>query len=390
MLIEQVNELKRKRHNARALSRTVDARYLFEDRDHPNKEFMTIATDDVPDATSILKSHQVAGDDGFRLSPIPPDLPLPSLPSGIFPALTEESDDDDGASKALLQRSGNPHSRRSIPVIPIASNIHRMHSNSSLLSSHDMDPVSRSLPRALMDVHMVNFSSSPNVQGYPYTSRERFGDMISSSLGAHEGGLGLRIAGMGRPSDGPEPDDQDKQRERLRAELRRVLEDPPPTTIVRRNTVSEPEHVRRTSATASSVFTRNPSPDSTSPPSSCASAVAVPSSSGAPLPVSTAQHQPVSRASTAAMAAERARASAASSTSTSPTSAMASRERDVTQPQPQSYSQTRPSNPRRVSTDGTKAKTLTTTTATASNLTRTIWAMQEAQRITQQEVQRVS
>ncbi|KAI0929400.1 hypothetical protein AcW1_009912 [Taiwanofungus camphoratus] len=394
-LNNELKELKRNRYNIPPVPRSAESRQIYAaERVSLTADSMAIVKDDSLDSLNGLKMQTTGKEDMFHLSPIPPTLPIPALPSSTFRPLTDDMDDRDDDDDNKSQKSGtNPYLLRTIQPIPIKSNLHRMPSNSSLLSRYDADVSWRSVPRGSLDVHMASCSSSPNISIIsPSTCGH--GDVLSSSVrSSHEGALGLRMDDFRRTSAGSHSDSCDpeveEQRQRLRVQLRDLLDDPSLKT--RRHFDSGSEILKEPSAPQSTPAPRNPSPVSPSTAASVsasASAVLAP-----PLPGCT-QHQPlqrsntISRASTAALAAERARASAmhpatSATSQTSAPRAAATKDYELMLPPPppppsQPHSQTRPQYSRRQSIDSLKSKSAT---ATASGLTRSLWAMQEAQRV---------
>lgn len=336
-----------------------------------------------------------AADDGeydkeFHLSPVSRTRPIPSLPSASFRGISYESDRDDEGSRSIYHKPSHAYALRSIP--PVNPSLHRMRSNSSsLLSRPEHEAVSRSLPKSSVDVHMTSCSPSPSASRSPYAPRDRSGDTHPASCKVNEGILGLRI---GDSAASTEPDEE--QHERWRDQLHDVLDNPrsAPAKVARRKTVSGSDNARRIHSSGSTSATRNPSPLSSSPPGSTYGSVSTsPSAAAPPTPSSAAPLQRphlISRASEAAIQAERARASVTNSASTSPVTMVHSipRDREMSYPHPQTHAPPRQTTPRRVSSDSAKPKPATAT-ATASNLTRTLWAMQEASRLGQPEPQRV-
>ncbi|KAH9950759.1 hypothetical protein B0H21DRAFT_686080 [Amylocystis lapponica] len=265
-LLDEVKELRRKGQSpVSTASRPGEARYYYlMDPNSSNAEPMAIVKEDPADSTNILKVQIGGKDDMFHLSPVPMTLPIPALPSATFRALTDDVDDRDDDMK-----SNNPYLLRSIQPIPIKSSLQRMPSTSSLLSRHDSDISSRSLPRGSSDVQMASCSSSPNTSASQYPHRDRSGDLLSSAVGlTQESALGLRLNGSRRSSQGAPTDshEQAEQHERWRAQLRDLLDDPKPTppTLSRRNTVSETSASRQNNPTELAGAPRHPSPVSSS------------------------------------------------------------------------------------------------------------------------------
>lgn len=343
-------------------------------------DYVTFSKDDFLES-AVNGKVAVSKDGMFRLSPIPASQPIPALSSlRDFRPLTDDMDDrEEEHDVGYKKNSMDPYMIRSIDPIPIKPSIYRMPSNSSLLDRPEMDIISRSMPRSSLDVHMASCSSSPNVSNlhrhtsmkaaYPWAERERPRRTSAESQGENR--------------------DNEEQRNRWLAQLHDLLDSPKPACVhgSRRNIPVEPEVSKHDidddslSKPGSLAIPRNPSP--VSPASS--SLVSATSMHPPPLP---GAPTPICRASTAA--AERERLLAASKIppstihATSPTSvshATAVRDRDRTEahhptPSQAPYSQSRPTQSRRQSTDGAKGKLAA---STASNLTRSLWAMQETQ-----------
>lgn len=362
-------EIRRLKHNPMpTLSKPSDSRQVHtSDRTsgHSHPEPMTIVEDEFVDEES-------AEDDKFILSPIHPSAMLPTSSRAnrqIFRPLTaDESDVED-----LKSRRTNPYLRRSIDPINIRPPVHRMNSNTSLLSRHDSDAsMSRSIPRSSVDVHMASCSSSPT------TSRD---DPMSSYMSSN----GSRTS---RTTEPPKASalthEEEAMHERWRAQLHQVLETP---------------QAREAPLKPSETRPRQISPDSSLPATRAASPTSSASSSVSMAPppnptnsVSTSSllrapdvRPPLSRASTAAMQAERERARSISSReptrTTSPTAHTSHSTRDI--PSYQTAPTTAPSAPsnsqyyaRRPSVSSVRKPA----PAIPSGLTRSMWAMQEPQR----------
>ena len=310
-------------------------------------------------------------DDDFKLSPVPATatLPVSTLPNrqNFRPLTAEESDLEDFKSKRA-----SPYLLRSIDPIPIRPGVHRMNSTSSVLTRTGYD-AARSLPRSSVDVHMASCSSSPTT-AYISPSRDR--DRADEPM-AYES---VRTRARGATINSYMREHEEHQ-ERVR-KLSDVLDrpsapaPPPPPPPVPTQFLKE----RRD---------RGRSPDTSAPGTRTTSPVSPPGTIQSPL-LQRPTHETGSRASTAALEAERARAvphKEASMRTTPvaapapPTSPYKDREREypaqypVHPPQypPQQYQ------PRRPSTGSIRIKQ-TSAPATASNLTRSLWGMQDPQR----------
>ncbi|KAI0087193.1 hypothetical protein BDY19DRAFT_307190 [Irpex rosettiformis] len=311
----------------------------------------------------------------FVLSPIPPlaSLPLSKNPHRqIFRPLTaEESDVED-----LKSMKPNPYLLRSIDPISIKPSVHRMNSNSSLLSRNDPESAfSRSIPRSSVDVHMASCSSSPNTP--QHISRERDDPMIFN-----DGSRPRRLSGDRNKASttfNSQPCDTETQHDRWRAQLHDILETPQLSKLdsLLRSPES-PAGRRRVSPEPSAPVTRTTSP--TSSASSSASSQHI-QSSGLLRP-------PLSRASTAAMQAERelrARSNSLKETSTSSTSSSALRDRDTYSysqpPAPQPSSTPNNYYPRRGSIGNSSMRARPTAPTQPSGLTRSMWGMQDPPRV---------
>ncbi len=311
----------------------------------------------------------------FVLSPIPPlaSLPLSKNPHRqVFRPLTaEESDVED-----LKSLKTSPYLLRSIDPISIRPSVHRMNSSSSLLSRPDPESaMPRSIPRSSIDVHMASCSSSPNTP--QYMGRERDDPMNST-----DGSRPRRLSGdRNKPSTTfcDQPIDTESQHDRWRAQLHDILETPQISKLnaLLRSPEAQAER-RRISPESSTPVTRT-----TSPTSSASS-----SASSQPIQNSGLLRPPLSRASTAAMKAEREfrarsnslkESSTSSNTSSTPIASAASYTQSSSAPQPSSiqsnYYSRRPS----VSSSSTRGKPAAP--PQPSGLTRSMWAMQDPTRV---------
>lgn len=329
--------------------RAAEARYFYLKTTSSHHEPVIVVKGDGLDTLESVKVQITGKDDAFRLSPVPPTLAIPALPTAFRP-LTDDVDDRD-IDEVPARRQCDNSSLRAPQPIPIKSSIQRMASNASLLSRHD-DPMGRSIPHGSVDVHMASCSSSPSVTTMHAAARDRLKDGISGSPAVvSESALGLRSAGSRRPSIGSQTSsfDQEEQGLRWRAQLRELLNDPSPS----------PARPEARDLKQSLTF------DSPSCAPEMTPAPVIP-----PLPTSTAsaclaRSSTISRASTAAMAAERARAAAMNNGSPTSPSTPSSKNRDAAQPlspgsQPP-YS--RPAYTRMESSESLRSKTSATTTS---------------------------
>ena len=332
-----------------------------------------------------VKDHEstepdVIDEDRFQLSPIPSTatLPVSNLPNRQnFRALTAEDSD----IEELKSRRANAFMRRSIDPIQIRPPMPRMNSNSSI--RHDIDlPMARSIPRTSPDVHMASCSSSPNTSFQYVRDKERVDEPTTSS------GYGARPSPR-RPSVSSisYSRDQDEQerinQSRAQQQLRELLELNTLTTVDA--SILDSYRPKHHSPESSGPVTRNPSPvtnSSMGPP--------VPSSIQNPL----LQRPALSRASTAAMQAERERARSLSSkesplapSSVSQAATARDRDRDreresVTPSHQQISPQASLYHHRRPSMSGMRGRSSTSPTGppAPSGLTRSMWAMQDPQR----------
>lgn len=355
---------------------------------------------------SPARSRTSSNEDKFHLSPVPSTIPIPAISAHTqtFKPLTEDSDTED-------LRPRNPYLTRSIQPINIRPTVPRMLSNSSIMSrNNDMD-AARSLPRGSVDIQMGSCSSSPVVSNFQYGPRERRSDSASPGAMITDSPLIQRPSPIRRGSLGPAREVHDQEAQ-LR-ELREILEHRPPSNMfpppLPQSRRCEPiiEDIRRRSADSSKSGTRNTSPVRHIPPPTTAastrsaSPTALNSQISVYLPHQIAQRPAVSRASTAAaIQAEQQRARANSLKEQSLSQAVVphasatrdrERERDPYQSQQMKvdaptyqYPQFKPPYQRRQSTDGVRGTRPTAgvpPATAASNLTRTLWSMQDAQRV---------
>ncbi|CCL99508.1 uncharacterized protein FIBRA_01526 [Fibroporia radiculosa] len=365
-LSKEVKELKRAHNPLPQPPRSIEPRYYYVvDKNSSQSEPMVILKDDSTDSLNALKIQVAGKEEMFRLSPVPSTLTIPVFPSATFRASLDDMDDKDSDGH-VQKESNNPYLRRSIQPIPIKPSLNRMASNTSLLSRFE-EPMSRSVPRGSLDVHMASCSSSPSVLTLQAAARERQNDILSDSLsGMQENVLGLRIPGSRRPSvsSQADPRDPEEQRGRWVAQLREILNDPVPSPSLGKLAEAKESGPSVPAFDSASVCPATPTPVIPPPPP--------PPSQGTPNS-HLMRSNTISRASEAAYAAERARASAVNNTS--PTSPAAARDHESMPPPSHGafYMQERPPHFRTASTESLKSKVSTTT---ASNLTRSLWAAQ--------------
>ncbi|KZT03702.1 uncharacterized protein LAESUDRAFT_761794 [Laetiporus sulphureus 93-53] len=353
-LSEELQELKRTRHNPLPTPpRLLETRYFYAaDRNISSLELLPDADERQKDSTNMIKVQVGNKEDVFRLSPVPPTLPIPSLPTPVFPPLKERSDDqNDDKDKAGERMMTGSYVFGSTPPIPMKHSIHRAPSSSSLLSRLD-DPMSQSLTRSILDVHMGSCSCSPSSSILNVSMRERQEPVISRPLDAHRPSVGSMVNSR----------EQEERRERACAQLRDLLNDPSPSSD---------------RAIDSSLAKQD------------SSEVENPTSTVKSLSRSSTLHRPstVQWASEAAKAAQRARSSS-TSTNASPTAPQAAsqpssqmplpRDRDILPPSQSSSQPLRPSQSRKISTESFKTGA---SHAAASGLTRSLWATQEPTRV---------
>ncbi|KAI0343763.1 hypothetical protein BDW22DRAFT_1207096 [Trametopsis cervina] len=323
------DELRRLKHKPLAgMSRPTEARHPpLSDR---SPEAMAVVEDEEAEETPASPEQEP-----FVLSPIPPlaSLPISSNPNRqVFRPLTaEESDVED-----LKSRRTNPYLLRSIDAISVRPSVHRMNSNSSLLSRGDDQSMSRSIPRSSADVHMASCSSSPNKT--QFMGRERDDPMMTGEVPRSRRSSGDRMKAFNNMKD--QPDDEEAQQERWRAQLHHILETPQMSKLsasMLRSPESRPT-LRQRCPESSAPVSRTTSPTS----STSSSSSAQPTQSSQPFQNSTLLRPPLSRASTAAMQAERDRARTTSlkDASAPSTTGSMSRERN-----PMNYSQMPPAPP---------------------------------------------
>ena len=352
----------------------MDTRQYFTP-DRATGEPMAIVEDD--ELNDKLTDATRRDDDRFQLSPIPSTatLPVSNLPNRQnFRALTAEDSD----IEELKTRRANAFMRRSIDPIQIRPTMPRMNSNSSIRPDIDV-PMARSIPRTSPDVHMASCSSSPNTsyQFGPH-HKDRFDEPGTSS-----GRPLVRRSSVSSPC----VRDQDEA-ERSRAQqqqLRELLELEQLKTVD--SSILDSYRPKHHSPESSGPVTRNPSPISTS-------TMGPPPMPG-PIQNSLLQRPPLSRASTAAMQAERERARSLSSkesplapsvsqTATARDRSDRDRERESVTPSHQQISpQVSLYHHRKPSTSSMRGRSSTSPTTAPpapSGLTRGFWAMQDPQR----------
>ena len=315
----------------------------------------------------------------FKLSPIPPTatLPVSNLPNrqNFRPLTAEDTDVEDFQSKRT-----NPYLLRSIDPIPIRPGVHRMNSSSSIMTRSGYD-AARSLPRASADVHMASCSSSP-IAAYQPPSRDR--DRVDEPM-THDT-IRTRARGATMSSYTREHEEQQERVRKLSDVLDRPsapVPPPPPPPPMPPQFLKERRESQR-------------SPDSSAPGTRTTSPVSPPGTIQSPL-LQRPSHTTGSRASEAALQAERTRAVPHKETPSArstpvgppappPTSPYRDRERDYPAQYPVHPQQYHPPQypaqqyqPRRPSTGSIRVKQ-TSAPAAASNLTRSLWGMQEPQR----------
>ena len=388
----ELDEVKR-RHVTRppTPTRPTEPRRLYSLDSNPlGSEYIAFAKTDFVESATTARAA-VSKDGIFRLSPIPASLPIPALPSSKdFRPLTDEMDDEEEECEDSNKKNSiDAYMIRSIDPIPIKPSIYRMPSNASLLDRPEMDIVSRSVPRSSLDVHMASCSSSPNVSNlYRHATRDSIRAPVIGSLSSHElHGPRFDLEKPRRTSAGSQGENRDEeQRNRWVAQLYDLLDSPKPISHDAKRSVpteseaTKPEdELNIPSRSGSPIIPRKPSPVSPAP-SSIISATSMHPPVGAPTSIS--------RASTAAAERERLLAASkfsspiSSSASVSHTTAVRDRDREIPHPTPSQapYTQSRPAQSRRQSMDGVKGKVAT---STASNLTRSLWAMQDPQQTSQ-------
>lgn len=279
-----------------------------------------------PEPNNSLKIDIGSEANMFHVSPVSPVAPTLAIPD-TFRALSDEIPDSE--DEGFRSRSAKP--------IPIKNGLHR--AGSSRLK-YEADPIARSAPRSLIDVHMASCSSSPSVSNLHAALRDHRGESTSSS---QESGLSL----TSRYIDCPDMTEEERQ-VRRRAALQEVLQDP----MLKSSSASG----------APSSVPRSPAPVIPPPPPPTRS-------------------NTVRWASEAARAAERVRAASISSQSHTPVPAPSSPLVGRTPSPTSAYTTTRPPSPRRspvermrsqpvrtASTDSLKSMKMP---ANASGITRT-------------------
>lgn len=376
-LNEELRRLKGNRNPLPTPPRAMEARHYFTS-DRISGEPMAIVDDDEVKDDEPAESD-VIDEDRFQLSPIPSTatLPVSNLPNRQnFRALTAEDSD----IEELKSRRANAFMRRSIDPIQIRPTMPRMNSNSSI--RHDMDVnMARSIPRTSPDVHMASCSSSPNTSFQYVRDKERVDDpAINSGYGARPSPRRPSVSSTSYPRD---QDEQERlNQSRAQHQLRELLELNTLTTVDA--SILDSYRPRHHSPESSVPVTRNPSPVTNSnmgPP--------VPQSIQNPL----LQRPALSRASTAAMQAERERARSISSKESPLASSQAATARDRDRDRDRERESVTPSHQqispqaslyhhRRPSTSGMRGRSSTSPIGppAPSGLTRSMWAMQDPQR----------
>ncbi|KAF7792666.1 hypothetical protein EIP86_003763 [Pleurotus ostreatoroseus] len=366
------DELKRGKQNPLPTPpRAMDAPFFYSvDRDLPVAEPMD--GDEVVVSRPGTAERSREREDRFELSPIPATASLPAtdLPNrqNFRPLTAEESDVEDFKSKRI-----SPYLIRSIDPIPIRPSLQRMGSSSSVSvsgrSGYDCG-IPRSLPRSSVDVHMASCSSSPK-STFQYSPKDRDEPMSSVYDSSH--GLARRATVS---SYAREREDQQERVRKLSDVLDRPLHNtdmPPPLP----KTFDKQQSPSSSVSPGSSVpATRNSSPVSPllhspllhRPAAQCQSQ-------------SQAQ-EPISRASVAALQAERARAMSlnkdtvplATPVAASPVSPSGTALKDRETPlYPAASAHYQPRRPSMGSIRGKSAASVPV--QSASGLTRSLWSM---------------
>lgn len=334
--------------------RVVESHHYFAERtvDEP----MSIVNED-----PLEHSDEDREDDHFQLSPIPTTatLPVSNLPNrqNFRPLTAEDSDIED-----LKSKRSNAYMRRSIDPIQIRPPMPRMNSSSSI-RDQDM-PMARSVPRSA-DVHMASCSSSPVTTFLGPREKERE-DFAMTSPPA-------RRPSLRRPSVSSTQLREQGESERSRAQQQQLRELLELQYLPNLDTFDHP--AKPPSPDRSASATRNPSPDSQS------------SKAASQAHATPVQRPGLSRASTAALQAERERARSLSTKESpvTPVSAQTSPARD--HPVRDAYTPTHTSpaqpafyHPRRPSVSGSirgRSSTSPTTAPQPSGLSRQFWALQQ-------------
>lgn len=325
------------------------------------------------------QSADAREDDRFQLSPIPTTatLPVSNLPNrqNFRPLTAEDSDIED-----LKSKRPNAYMRRSVDPIQIRPPMPRMSSTSSI-RDQDMS-MARSIPRST-DVHMASCSSSPNTS-FQYNPREKERNEDFAMTSPPAGRPSPRRPSVSSTSQ--LRDHEELERERSRVQLRELLELQHLPNMPNMDAFDH-RPTKPRSPDSSGPVTRNPSPDSNS--SAKASQI--------PLQNSLLQRPGLSRASTAALQAERARTislnkeSSTVPSSASQTSPTRDRDRDYRDSARDAYTPTHPQlapqpslyHARRPSVTGSIRGRSSTSPTTAppppSGLSRQFWAMQQQQ-----------
>lgn len=310
------------------------------------------------------KSADRPKEDRFELSPIPTTatLPVSNLPNRqtFRPLTAEESDVEEFKSKR-----NSPYLLRSIDPIPIRPGPQRMNSSSSIISRNGYDGgVPRSAPRSSVDVHMASCSSSPNTSFlYSPRERDRLDEPMTGSVHDSVRGLARRATVSSHSRE------QEEHEERVR-KLSDVLDKSSQSPTDR--STSRPSDRREYPSS------RQCSPPGTRDSSPVSPIAGIQSPLLQPPPISGTE----SRASTAALQAERARAMSLkdSSIRTSPAGVSPTTGRDRDTPVQQQQYTALQYQPRRPSIGSTRGKsTNSMPPPAASGLTRSL-RMQESQR----------
>lgn len=311
-----------------------------------------------------------AREDRFQLSPIPATatLPVSDLPNrqNFRPLTAEESDVEEFKSKRT-----SPYLLRSIDPIPIRPGFQRMSSSSSITMSSRSGyegGVPRSLPRSSVDVHMTSCSSSPK-STFQYSPKDR-----DELMGAtHDTGHGLTR----RATVSTYAREREEHQERIR-KLSDVLDRPSHSTDMPPpppRSCEKPQPPSSVSPGSSAPATRNSSPVSPLLNSPLLHR-------SAPSQSQSQAQESGSRASVAALQAERARAMSLNKDSSihtasavaSPVSPSGASLKDRETPMyPAASVQYQPRRPSMGSIRGKPAASVPT--QAPSGLTRSLWSM---------------
>ncbi|TFY52377.1 hypothetical protein EVJ58_g10051, partial [Rhodofomes roseus] len=163
-LAEAVRECERNHQNPLPMPPRYDISSRPSPQTSPPQEDMVIVherADERPEPTNSLKIDMGGRENIFHVSPVAQTQPIPPLTSETFRALSDDIPDseDEGVRN------------RSAKAIPIKNGLHR--AGSSRLRYED--PMARSLPRSLIDVHMAGCSNVPRhaqpPHGHPRAAR---------------------------------------------------------------------------------------------------------------------------------------------------------------------------------------------------------------------------